>query len=76
MCRQKSLCDNLGLELVLEENGKTAVITDRKDTMRVQVDSKTAQFNDETKTLSVAPVLKDETVYVRFVISASRSPGR
>lgn len=60
----KSLCDNLGLELSLEENGKTAVITDRKDTMRVQVDSKTAQFNDETKTLSFAPVLKDETVYV------------
>lgn len=60
----KSLCDNLKLELSWEESSKTAVITERKDTLRVQVDSKTAQFNDETKTLSAAPVLKDGTVYV------------
>lgn len=60
----KSLCDNLKLELSWEESSKTAVITERKDTLRVQVDSKTAQFNEETKTLSAAPVLKDGTVYV------------
>lgn len=60
----KSLCDNLKLELSWDESSKTAVITERKDTLRVQVDSKTAQFNEETKTLSAAPVLKDGTVYV------------
>lgn len=60
----KSLCDNLKLELLWEETGKTAVITEGSDTLRVQVDSKTAQFNEEIKTLSAAPVLKDGTVYV------------
>lgn len=60
----KSLCDNLKLELSWEDSSKTAVITEGKDTLRVQVDSKTAQFNEETKTLSAAPVLKDSTLYV------------
>lgn len=60
----KSLCDNLKLELSWEESSKTAVITEHKDTLRMQVDSKTAQFNEETKTLSAAPALKDGTVYV------------
>lgn len=60
----KSLCDNLGLELSWEESGKTAVLTERNDTLRIQADSKTAQFNEETKTLSIAPVMKDGTVYV------------
>nr|WP_297283216.1 polysaccharide deacetylase family protein [uncultured Agathobaculum sp.] len=60
----KSLCDNLKLELSWEDSSKTAVITESKDTLRVQVDSKTAQFNEETKTLSAAPVLEDSTLYV------------
>lgn len=60
----KSLCDNLGLELSWDESGKTAVLTERNDTLRIQADSKTAQFNEETKTLSIAPVMKDGTVYV------------
>ena len=60
----KSLCDNLKLELSWEESSKTAVITEHKDTLRMQVDSKTAQFNEETKTLSAAPALKGGTVYV------------
>ena len=60
----KSLCDNLKLELSWEDSSKTAVITESKDTLRVQVDSKAAQFNEETKTLSAAPVLEDSTLYV------------
>lgn len=60
----KSLCENLGLELSWEESSKTSVLTDQKDTLRVQVNSKTAQLNEETKTMSTAPVMKDGTVYV------------
>lgn len=60
----KSLCENLGLELSWEESNKTSVLTDQKDTLRVQVNSKTAQLNEETKTMSTAPVMKDGTVYV------------
>lgn len=60
----QSLCDNLGLELSWDEGSKTAVMTSGNDTLRAQVDSKTIQFNDETKTMSVAPVLKDGTTYV------------
>lgn len=60
----KSLCDNLGLELSWEDSSKTAVITARKDTLRAQVDSKTIQFNDESRTISAAPAIKDGTAYV------------
>ncbi|WP_125114774.1 polysaccharide deacetylase family protein [Agathobaculum sp. Marseille-P7918] len=60
----QSLCDNLGLELSWEDSSKTAVITARKDTLRAQVDSKTIQFNDESRTISAAPVIKDGTTYV------------
>lgn len=60
----KSLCDNLGLELSWEESSKTAVITARKDTLRAQVDSKTIQFNEESRNISAAPAIKDGTAYV------------
>nr|WP_297274854.1 polysaccharide deacetylase family protein [uncultured Agathobaculum sp.] len=60
----QSLCDNLGLELSWDENSKTAVLADGTNTLRAQADSKTIQFNDETKTMSAAPVVKDGTAYV------------
>lgn len=60
----QSLCDNLGLELSWDENSKTAVLADGTNTLRAQADSKTIQFNDETKTMSAAPVMKDGTAYV------------
>lgn len=60
----QSLCDNLGLELSWDENSKTAVLADGTNTLRAQADSKTIQFNDETKTMSAAPVIKDGTAYV------------
>lgn len=60
----KSLCENLGLELSWEESNKTSVLIEQKNTLRIQVNSKTAQLNEETKTMSTAPVMKDGTVYV------------
>src|SRR5699024_9918963 len=60
----QSLCDNLGLALSWDENSKTAVLADGTNTLRAQADSKTIQFNDETKTMSAAPVVKDGTAYV------------
>ena len=59
-----SLCDYLGLELSWEESNQTAVLTSQMDTLRTQVNSKTIQFNDEKKTISVAPVMKDNVAYV------------
>lgn len=60
----QSLCDNLGLELSWDENSKTAVLADGTNTLHAQADSKTIQFNDETKIMSAAPVMKDGTAYV------------
>ena len=60
----KSLCDQLGFDLSWEADSQTAVLEDGKNTLRVQVDNKTAQINGEDRTLSAAPVMRDGVTYV------------
>lgn len=60
----QSLCDRLGLELSWEADSRTAVITEDKNTLRLQMDSKTVRLNEEDQTISAAPLLKDGTAYV------------
>ena len=54
-----SLCDNLGLQLSWDQTGQTASIQYKKDTASVQVGSTTLRFNEENKTMSAAPEVKD-----------------
>ena len=60
----KSLCEQLGFNLTWEADSRTAVLEDGKNTLRAQVDNKTAQINGENRTMSAAPVIQDGTTYV------------
>lgn len=59
-----SLCDNLGLQLSWDQTGQTASIQYKKDTASMQVGSTTLRFNEENKTMSAAPEVKDGTTFV------------
>ena len=60
----KSLCEQLGFDLTWEADSRTAILEDGKNTLRAQVDNKTAQINGENRTMSAAPVIQDGTTYV------------
>lgn len=59
-----SLCGNLGMELTWDESGKTATAKYKKDTATVQTGSTSLRFNEEDKTMSAAPEVKEGTTFV------------
>ncbi|MDY3618475.1 polysaccharide deacetylase family protein [Agathobaculum sp.] len=60
----RAMSESLGLTVDYEQVSKTVSITRKKDTLRVQVGSKTLRFNDETKTLATAPTIVNGTTFV------------
>ncbi len=60
----KPLCEQLGMKLEWEQVSKTATVTYKKDTARIQADSRTLRFNDETSTMSTAACVHNGAAYV------------
>lgn len=60
----KSMCDQFGMELEWEQVSGTATVTYKKDTARVQADSASIRFNDQTSTMSSKVCIVNGTTYV------------
>ncbi len=64
MAPAQSLSDQFGLDFEWDQVSKTATFTYKKDTLRMQVDSKDLQFNEEKTTMDTVPAIVEENFYL------------